>query len=118
MPSIEGYYEYAELALASYIRLEGIDYTQGVGVTNLASNGGQKILPDALANQVFTGADAWHIAHPYHNDTVGFAATLFERDGEKVLGIRGTEPSVDGQLALDLVQADLMDIGVVGLAIN
>lgn len=63
----------------------------------------------------------WNILHYYGGDVPadqdpiaaadrsGFGATLFERGGEKVLALRGTEPGLDR--AVDLFQADL---GVIG----
>lgn len=124
MSTIAEHYEYAKISLAAYIQLESVVSLSGEVVSNASgiktagNPGAQELIPNALASQMFVDPGVWHIVHPYHNDTVGFAATLFERNGEKVLGIRGTEPSVDGQLVLDLVKADLMDIGIVGLAIN
>ncbi|MBK9160736.1 MAG: tandem-95 repeat protein [Nitrosomonadales bacterium] len=58
----------------------------------------------------------------YHgNDAEGFAATLFQRTDangvtEKVLAIRGTEPSLS--LSGDLLKADLGQIGFLGLAMG
>lgn len=53
----------------------------------------------------------------------GFAATLFERNGKYVLGIRGTEP--DGsplnfgtQTSLDLIRADIAEIGLLGMSLT
>ena len=111
MPSILDYYEYAKLSTAAYIKLEDEPTTAGDKIAFQANK--QERIPEALAKQMFVydpennPNPVWEIANKnaYHgNDATGFAATLFERDGEKVLAIRGTEPSEQGML--DLWKAD------------
>lgn len=126
MPSILDYYEFAKLSAAAYIQLEDEPSTSGDKIAVLADK--QERLPLALANQMFdknskeaiaSGNSVWTIENKnaYHgNDETGFAATLFERDGEKVLAIRGTEPGEQG--GLDLFKADIGQIGMVGLALE
>lgn len=94
---------------------------------NLAARANsQERLPAELANQTFNslspqagGEAVWTIPSGgyYKNDGTGFAATLFEKDGKKVLAIRGTEFGDSGQRLKDLILADFAGIGVLGLAL-
>ena len=118
MPTILDYYEYAKLATAAYVNLSGFTGSEIAAAAN-----GQERIPLKLAEQMFVfdaekNADPWTVrADGYHgNDPTGFAATLFERGSEKVLAIRGTEPTTD--LGIDLLQADLAGIGIMGVAIS
>ena len=127
MPNMLDYYEYAKLASAAYVQLEGVTpgaTYSGDSVAALANfQNDTSRLPSALANQTFisdpeSNPNPWVIQKDgYHgNDPSGFAATLLERSGQKVLAIRGTEPSANwGQ---DLFQADLAGIGILGLAVS
>jgi Lipase (class 3). len=125
MSSILDYYEYAKLATAAYINLDGMS----LDATTVASQANtQERLPSKLAEQAFirnpeSNPNPWAISSGgyYGNDAEGFAATLFQRtqaDGsvEKVLAIRGTEP--DFSLTGDLLKADLGQIGFLGLAMG
>ncbi|MBK9160738.1 MAG: hypothetical protein IPM27_04125 [Nitrosomonadales bacterium] len=133
MPNVLDYYEYAKLATAAYVLLEGEPSLAGDRIAFQAND--QKRLPERLANQTFdsnspdaVGSTPWTIPdfgpdrNGYHgNDPEGFAATLFQRTNiggatEKVLAIRGTEPFVSG--GLDLLKADLGQIGFLGLAMG
>ncbi len=126
MPTILDYYEFAKLATAAYVRMEDAPSIDG---SNLAIQANaQSRLPLALANKTFdkdsteakgSGESVWTIPEGgYHgNDETGFAATFFEKDGEKVLAIRGTEPGGE-QFDLDLLQADLAGIGLLGMALS
>ncbi len=77
---------------------------------------GDKIFlrPEDTANV----SEGWKVAdfRPTDSDT-GFAASLFtnEYTNEKVLGIRGTDVS---DLQKDLIEADLQQIGGLGLALS
>ncbi len=85
-----------------------------VDFTNLDSLGEKIFLP------VTDGGEGWRVASFEENDPdTGFSASLFvnEATGEKVLGLRGTEPEGD-QLLRDLIQADLTEIGFVGMAVT
>lgn len=125
MPTIIDYYEYAKLASASYVDLDGKPLV-GANVALQANE--QERLPLDLANQTFdpsksNGLPVWTIPSGgyYGNDPEGFAATFFQRtnsDGsiEKVLAIRGTEP--DFSLSGDLLKADIGQIGFLGLALG
>lgn len=120
MPNILDYYEYAKLATAAYVNLDGkpLDGT----IVAIQANA-QERLPSLLADQTFDsnksgGQPVWTIpTGGYHgNDAEGFAATLFTRGSEKVLAIRGTEPFIDG--GTDFLKADLEQIGGLGLAMG
>ena len=130
MPTILDYYEYAKLATAAYVLMDKYPTFTEAQFALEADSSEQKRIPLALANQMFgSGPTSWTIpANGYHgNDPTGFAATLFERTGgsvtEKVLAIRGTEPTGDksdptSQFQLDLVDADICQIGLVGFALE
>lgn len=119
MPSILDYYKYAKLATAAYVQLEE---EPGLGVDRIAFQANrQERLPLKLAEQMFLNPqdnpEAWTIPAGgyFGNDlTSGFAATLFVQGTEKVLAIRGTEPTAQG--GVDLFQADLAGIGVFGFS--
>jgi Ca2+-binding RTX toxin-like protein len=135
MPTILDYYEYAKLATAAYVAMDkyggtftGADFAMQADYDDVSKS---SRIPIALANQMFdkdskeakvSGQPVWTVRPDgYHgNDASGFAATLFERtkDGatQKVLAIRGTEPIADW--GIDLIQADLAGIGILGLALN
>ncbi|MFM9971977.1 MAG: hypothetical protein ACKVQK_26655, partial [Burkholderiales bacterium] len=137
MTAIEEYFKYATLATASYVRL-GTDVTQsidpvigGARFARLARE--QDRIPSELGNFYFDsansyGAPVWKISSYYGgdlpanqdqqaaSDKSGFGATLFERAGEKVLAMRGTESGEDQRV--DLLSADLGQIGFLGLALT
>lgn len=145
MPNLLDYYEYAKLATSAYVTLEGETppYSEGK-IAFQADDQGR--LPGALADQTFTKnndhPNPWVIptstdangnpvtdaqGNPltgyYGNDAEGFAATLFQRTDangitEKVLAIRGTEPGFSVNGYLDLIKADLGEIGFLGLAMS
>ena len=130
--TILDYYKYASLATASYVRagtLNPLDLDYQARFSELARQ--QTRLPLSIAQYLFDinnnyHAPVWNIRYYYGSDkpasedaiaaadTSGFAATLFERDGEQVLAIRGTEPTADGRV--DLLQADLAAIGILGMS--
>ena len=126
--SILDYYKYAALATASYVRLGGRSW-DGKTFSQEASSDDQARLPLSLAQYLFDpqpdrpNALPWLIQSYYagdlpgSTDRTGFAATLFQQgpNGEKVLAMRGTEPLEDGRV--DLVQADLAGIGILGLSL-
>jgi hypothetical protein len=126
MPTILDYYKYAVLSAASYVRMGAGPYT-GARLAELApaQSGGR--LPLVLGQYWFDpenrfGNPVWNILH-YHGgdvpgvvDETGFAATLFERQGEKVLAIRGAESGSD--FVKDSIEAGLGEIGVLGIAIS
>ncbi|MDY6867054.1 MAG: calcium-binding protein, partial [Chloroflexota bacterium] len=123
MTAIEEYYEYSKLANAAYIVLDGLSLSS-TNIIREANDQGR--IPTSLAEAMFDpalpenqGEAVWSIPEYgyYGNDDTGYAATLFERDGEKVLAIRGTEPTGDN-LYLDLLRADIAQIGFIGFALD
>lgn len=118
MSNFIDHYEYSKLATAAYVDLTSLD-----GAAIAAAANSAKKLPEALANQTFDsrkseGQPVWTVPvggfHGNGASGFGFAATLFEKSGQKVLAIRGTEPEANG--GQDLFQADLAGIGILGLA--
>ncbi len=131
--TILDYYNYAALATASYVRLgnkvnPGDQSVSGSIFAETARD--QDRIPLVLGTALFNPADAtaphWNILSYYGGDipanqdpiaardASGFGATLFMNSatGEKVLALRGTEPSEDG--FVDLLSADLGQIGIFG----
>ncbi|BAO29611.1 putative Ig domain-containing protein [Sulfuritalea hydrogenivorans] len=123
MSTIFQQYEYAKLSAAAYINFAGVSYTDGRLIAEAASTK-QGVIPLALATQMFVrdpvnNPNPWTVlGAPYNNDAAGFHATLFGRGTEKVLAIAGTEPSVGGQVDLDLFLADIAEIGTYGVAFH
>jgi hypothetical protein len=135
-PTILEYYKYAALATAAYVRV-GPDVVLpqsanqplvgGERFAEVASEGNR--LPLSIATELFNPADPdaprWQVAH-YHGgdvpgevDNTGFAATLFKKDRENVLAIRGVELTVTaGDAARDLLGASVGGIGLLGVALN
>ena len=97
MSTFIDYYEYSKLANAAYVDLLD-QHGQLMNGENIAAavNGAER-LPAALADQTFRPSvdnanNPWRVSTGgFHaNDAEGFAATLFEKSGQKVLAIRGT----------------------------
>jgi hypothetical protein len=126
-PTILDYYTYAALATASYVRmgsqsLDGANFAREAADPEQAGGRLPLVLGTALFNPANANAPHWRILH-YHGGDVpgvventGLAATLFERGGEKVLAIRGTEFGSDP--VRDFIQAGLGEIGLLGIAIS
>src|SRR5574340_71485 len=140
-PCIGDLYKYAALSTASYVRMGGLPEllrTDGGRFAGEAQSQGR--IPISLATALFDPADSaaqrWNIlgyygsdAPEFAQDNSGFAATLFQDSisSEKVLAIRGTEPTEDKvidigisllPLGVDLISADLGQIGMFGLALT
>ncbi len=135
--NILNYYKYAQLATAAYVRLGGSP-RDGATFARLASSREQERLPSSIGQALFdpnvavSGVDQWTILRYYGGDVpasidpiasadkTGFAATLFQQvtqqGTEKVLAIRGTEPTADG--FVDLIGAGMGQIGLLGLALT
>ena len=126
--SLIDYYKLASLATAAYVRL-GEDVAPGTagavgGATLVNRANAQGRLPSSLAESMFlqTNSNAWNLVSYYGgdisdvSDRSGFGAALFQRGSEKVLAVRGTEPDRDDNV--DLVSADLGQIGILGLALT
>ena len=127
--TILDYYKYALLATAAYVRTGGS--TDPANFVRAASTAQANRLPLELGQYLFDPQNryrnpVWNVLHYYGGDVpasqdpiaaqdkTGFAATLFERGGEKVLALRGTEPREDG--GVDLWQAALAAIGLLGMS--
>ena len=101
MPTILDYYEYAKLSTAAYVDMD--DFLNFTGGDFAFEANDQKRLPTSIANRMFVldpennpGSSVWSIPQGgYYSDVdTGFAATLFEKDGQKVLAIRGTDDPI------------------------
>ena len=72
--------------------------------------------PEALANKIFDEDQLKYSVTSFQRNTAsGFAASFYSNEEEKILAIRGTEPTE--QLGVDLLSADLQDIGFRGPAL-
>lgn len=85
-------------------------------------------LPESLINNVASGnglgsdifkKNNWSLFSFISNEqsNTGFAASLFTNGNEKVLAIRGTEPDYPENIQ-DLLQADIKEIGYLGMALS
>lgn len=112
------YYKYSWFSNMAYVVWEDGDYSPDRAID--AAND-QERAPTALTEKIFRPSRlGWEIPASgiYKNDDVGFAANLFVNGTEKVLAIRGTELDVVDQMQLDLLQASLLEIGILGLALS
>ncbi len=129
--SILDYYKYATLATAAYVRAGAInpldaDYQQRF--SELARQ--QDRLPQSIAQYLFDpenafgNLDVWTVAQyfggdiPGYSDKTGFAATLFRKNEENVLAVRGVEPTFSLDGPRDLLGASIGGIGLLGVAVN
>ncbi len=113
MATITDYYKYAALATAAYVRMgdqpEELQ-TDGATFAIQANEQSDGRLPLSIAQYLFdpppgSTVTRWTIAHYFGSDNVsdsnasesksGFAATLFQKDGENGLAVRGMEPIVN-----------------------
>ena len=130
MATILDYYKYAALATAAYVRMGEGPYS-GARLATLAPAQSSGRLPTSIAQYLFAptvqfpNPNPWTVARyfgrdvPDYNDDTGFAATLFKKDGENVLAIRGVEPTVSAvDAARDLLGASVGGIGLLGVAVN
>ncbi|TNG02744.1 MAG: hypothetical protein EP297_00840, partial [Gammaproteobacteria bacterium] len=120
--TIEDYYRYSQLANAAYINLD--EYATIMPVDLVFEANDQHRIPTTLAERMFDpnlpenqDQGVWNVIDYHGNDDSGYAATLFEKNGEKVLAIRGTEPT-GLQFYHDLIVADLAQIGFIGFALD
>jgi Ca2+-binding RTX toxin-like protein len=139
MTVLEKYYVYASLAQTAYVDLSSAKLNAGESpydpaiIARVAGADGQQRLPTARADQLFglgnyVGLDSWTLHSPYyrtssktgHSDPAsGFAGMLLSHpDYGKVLAIAGTEPGQPAQTAKDLIEADIQQIGLVGIALK
>ena len=134
MPTILDYYKYAALATAAYVRLGEGPYS-GTRLVTLAATQSDGRFPESIGEKLFiqspTNPSVWTIGSyhgrdvPGYNDNTGFAATLFKKDGENVLAIRGLEPTfltLDSDefydANRDVAGASVGGIGLLGVAVN
>jgi hypothetical protein len=120
MQTIQQLFDYARLADASYVDLSNVTWLNDpVAVANDAVSEGR--LPRYLADATFnTSASGWQVVgyDDSQNGASGFAATLFKNtEGKYVLAMRGTEAGAQ-QTFIDLLGADLKEIGFFGLALS
>jgi Ca2+-binding RTX toxin-like protein len=106
-------YTNAWFAELSYVNF--IDFRDRDVVIRNASD--EYRMPSSLSSYIFSNLN-WSIADYHPNDDSGFSATLFANGTSKVLAIRGTEIDSFGQTADDLLQADLGEIRLDGIAIS
>lgn len=126
--NIQDFYKYSQFATLAYVnwrRRSGLAPEEAIADANSASRVPGNVdttIVDTLGEKIFQstakGGEGWTVADFHQNDSSGFAATLFTKEGttEKVLAIRGTEPGANPYL--DLLKADLQEIGEYGMAIS
>lgn len=71
--------------------------------------------PEKLGDRIFK-TEGWQVASYCPNTDTGFKASLYDNGQEKILSICGTEPGEQG--GIDLWDADLAEIGRLGVAIS
>ncbi len=114
--NLEDVFNHAMFANASYAPWDTSN-------TSLATAGdlleNEKRIPKKLfESRIGSGSEfPWSIPSFYPADTSGFAANVFANGNRKVLAIRGTETN-DAQIFLDVVQADLLEIGMIGVSLT
>ncbi|TAJ95665.1 MAG: hypothetical protein EPO31_01285 [Gammaproteobacteria bacterium] len=125
------FYKYSWFSNMAYV-LWDEGNTTDPAATIIAANDQKRIPNDPASTLLQLGTEifinqGWTIPSFYPNDAVGFAANLFvnANTNEKVLAIRGTEfdstaypLEIGEQTYLDLLDADITEIGSTGLAIR
>jgi Ca2+-binding RTX toxin-like protein len=116
------FYKYSWFSNMAYVPWG--DENSAIPEQTIGAANDRERLPTALGRRVFTD-QGWTIPSFHPNDHTGFAANLFANGEEKVLAIRGTEfearivpPDIGLQTYLDLLAADLIEIGRLGLALD
>src|SRR3989338_4345424 len=104
--NIQDFYKYSQFATLAYVnwrRRSGLAPEEAIADANSASRVPGNVdttIVDTLGEKIFQstakGGEGWTVSDFHSNDPSGFAASLFTKDGtnEKVLAIRGTEPSI------------------------
>ena len=122
------FYTYSWFANLAYVRWDSSKTASPQAEVDAAAADKVFKVPTALGNKIFRPApdgQGWTIPSPdvggvYPDDPdTGFAANLFVNSSthEKVLAIRGTESDLSG-LASDLIQADFLGVGLIGVALS
>ena len=125
--NIQDFYKYSWFSTLAYVDWRDIsqtDYREAIKDANNANRlpgnvntPGIDTLGEKIFQSVTQGGEGWKVTDFHPNDSSGFAASLFAKEGshEKVLAIRGTEPFTFPPT--DLI-ADLHEIGEYGMAIS
>lgn len=104
----------ALLANLAYVRWQDLPAASAQEIAQAAADA--LIAPAGYCAQVL-GSSNWSLASCHEDAGSGFAASVFASDDGKVLAIRGTE-FADEQFALDFLQADLLEIGLIGISLS
>jgi len=104
----------ALLANLAYVRWQGLPAASAQEIAQAAADA--LIAPAGYCEQVL-GSSNWSLASCHEDAGSGFAASVFAGDEGKVLAIRGTE-FADEQFALDFLQADLLETGLIGISLS
>lgn len=110
-------YKFSQFSNLSYVLWDSLNIASSNSITR--AGGSQFRLPEIVGAELFEPGQGgnWSIPSFHPNDNTGFAANVFANGTEKVLAIRGTEVE-DAQLYLDVFQADLVEIGIVGMSLS
>ena len=111
-------YKYSWFANAAYAELDPFNTSDANQIVDTVDTA--RLIPDVLGNTIFkqaTSGVVWSIPSFHPGDGSGFAANVFASGDEKILAIRGTEPKSE-QIYLDLLQADLIEIGIIGCSLS
>jgi Ca2+-binding RTX toxin-like protein len=119
--TLSDFYKYSWFSNMAYVLWNENNIIDAESMRNAADAPDVQRIPFDLGTEIFLN-QGWTIPSFQQNDDAGFAANLFvnESTGEKVLAIRGTEadPLISVETYLDLVAADITEIGTIGLALN
>ncbi|MGE0337639.1 MAG: hypothetical protein AB7Q76_20285, partial [Gammaproteobacteria bacterium] len=112
--SIQATFQISLFANLSYVRWDSLDTPTAATIAVASSEGA--IAPANVVIQSL-GPAAWSIPSYTESTSTGFAANVFASGTQKILAIRGTEPGDPGR-ALDLFQADLLELGLIGTSLS
>lgn len=111
-------YKYSWFANAAYVEWDPFNVADSNRILSALRTA--RLIPGSLSNIIFnesTRGEGRTIPSFYPGDGSGFAANVFANGEEKILAIRGTEPKSE-QIYLDLLQADLIEIGIIGCGLS
>src|SRR3989304_2459056 len=120
------FYKYSWFSNMAYVLWDDLK-TQDADAIIRAANSENRVPGDPDSTELTLGQEifinqSWTIPSFHENDDSGFSANLFvnESTNEKVLAIRGTEAGlgIPVQTYLDLLSADITEIGTIGLALH